>query len=780
MTIQQSRLHELAEVFSVNADDRIILDNPAWSDAQHIQQQNFLSGLAGNTVIGTVAQNLILSAPVDLNLQTTSGNINLTAAGTINLLSTVAVSEIQGPTTILGQVIIDHGPSGQAAVWGDANELIIEDDNDVGITLKSPANRYGTIAFADPGATNAGYIRYFHNLNHLEIRVAGAGSWFFNSDQSLSNQTAAWSIESVDALHLSPTGDLWLNPTGGASQVIVWKNVDLQNFRLRNPDSGATASRPGVPTLGERYWDTDLAEAVWYDGAEWTNNNRSSNVRLAAALSPGATSATLDRIPEWVISNLVWVVLDIGTVDAEVRKVTVSGSTISWTGGLTYSHATLDEVRFISSPVLNVKWFGAIGDGIVDDALAIQRAFNQNLSGVVARATRYYFPFGTYRVNTSLNLTNAQDFYIQGDSWENTKIVGHCTGRAVFDLLGSRFFVFQDITVDGDDINTPACAFFGARTITGPNCSNFEFSRVNVTNSFAVAGWYFVSCENLRLDLCRAHQLSTPYVYKSYIANDDAVVSDYETIDAGPTGATVHRFRDCIFGTDGNTNNSGILLERGHGSIIDGCYITAYGTGNAAIRLEGQTNFIRIQNVTKEGTAETILHLAADADVRGLNFSDSGSSAKLITTSTGAWIRQGYISRLQSTAGGSLSVMDFDSVEDTHISNCWVNSTHTYTVADDFLRNEVWLPSGVSVIPTPGNLNAYNVYRVQGGSNRGQYMGPAYVLDMNNNELRNPDSGTTGTRPSAPTTGQTFYDTNLAQPIWWSGAAWVDADGNTV
>lgn len=38
-------------------------------------------------------------------------------------------------------------------------------------------------------------------------------------------------------------------------------------------------------------------------------------------------------------------------------------------------------------------------------------------------------------------------------------------------------------------------------------------------------------------------------------------------------------------------------------------------------------------------------------------------------------------------------------------------------------------------------------------------------------------AGTTPNRPSSPRTGEAFFDTSLALPIWWNGSAWVNASG---
>jgi hypothetical protein len=42
------------------------------------------------------------------------------------------------------------------------------------------------------------------------------------------------------------------------------------------------------------------------------------------------------------------------------------------------------------------------------------------------------------------------------------------------------------------------------------------------------------------------------------------------------------------------------------------------------------------------------------------------------------------------------------------------------------------------------------------------------------------ENGATSNRPSSPITGQRYFDTDLGQPIWYDGANWVDAQGNSV
>jgi hypothetical protein len=41
-------------------------------------------------------------------------------------------------------------------------------------------------------------------------------------------------------------------------------------------------------------------------------------------------------------------------------------------------------------------------------------------------------------------------------------------------------------------------------------------------------------------------------------------------------------------------------------------------------------------------------------------------------------------------------------------------------------------------------------------------------------------TGATGSRPASLAAGQTYFDTSLGIPIWWSGAAWVNSVGASV
>lgn len=72
--------------------------------------------------------------------------------------------------------------------------------------------------------------------------------------------------------------------------------------------------------------------------------------------------------------------------------------------------------------------YGAVGDGIVDDASSIQAAINAAVS--VGNGT-VYFPKGTYQVGTALTLTEVKGINFLGDGQDNTKIRATGSNAAV-------------------------------------------------------------------------------------------------------------------------------------------------------------------------------------------------------------------------------------------------------------------------------------------------------------------------------------------------------------
>lgn len=81
---------------------------------------------------------------------------------------------------VTGYVTVSCGDSGVSTIQTDADELILENNLDVGLTLACPIDREGWIRFDDPGGS-AGSISYNHTNDYLNFMVNGSSQFRIDS-----------------------------------------------------------------------------------------------------------------------------------------------------------------------------------------------------------------------------------------------------------------------------------------------------------------------------------------------------------------------------------------------------------------------------------------------------------------------------------------------------------------------------------------------------------------------------------------------------------------------
>ena len=79
--------------------------------------------------------------------------------------------------------------------------------------------------------------------------------------------------------------------------------------------------------------------------------------------------------------------------------------------------------------LMSVRSFGAVGDGVHDDAIAIQRALNATTAG-----RTLWFPAGTYRVDSPLQLAGARR--LLGEGRQSVKLIAGKRSPAILVLPG--------------------------------------------------------------------------------------------------------------------------------------------------------------------------------------------------------------------------------------------------------------------------------------------------------------------------------------------------------
>ena len=78
--------------------------------------------------------------------------------------------------------------------------------------------------------------------------------------------------------------------------------------------------------------------------------------------------------------------------------------------------AMLDALDKAENPLVSVKEFGAVGNGVADDTVAIQAALNEGAWKTI------FFPVGSYKITSTLTVPNAQNIRLLGGGRHNTII----------------------------------------------------------------------------------------------------------------------------------------------------------------------------------------------------------------------------------------------------------------------------------------------------------------------------------------------------------------------
>lgn len=197
-----------------------------------------------------------------------------------------------------------------------------------------------------------------------------------------------------------------------------------------------------------------------------------------------------------------------------------------------------DEVEAFG--IRNVKAFGARGDGLTDDTVAIQTAINDVLASTSGGVV--YFPSGTYIV-CSLDLSNGvvasptHSITLLGAGRFASVLKGTCNGKILIDCLGRSYFNIQDMRLTTDGTAVYQTALLLARMTGGaPECRCNAFTRVRIDGDYSIASVVAIASEIDNWDECE-------------FLNDDAT-NNY-----------------CCFFTSINNSIAGVSSD--HGTVLE-------------------------------------------------------------------------------------------------------------------------------------------------------------------------------------------------------------------
>jgi len=212
-------------------------------------------------------------------------------------------------------------------------------------------------------------------------------------------------------------------------------------------------------------------------------------------------------------------------------------------------------IRIFRGPV-NLKWFGADGDGVNDTSAAVQAWVNASYP----EAKGGYAPAGGYVCATSIDLTSAGTLRIYGEG-NRSQFIGTCTGQPVFTLTGAVDIRMQDLRITGSQAHPPSCAILASRGAGSGSAGTHRFLDVETGGYFAAAGYLGLASESNSHISCRYQNNANGGWAAAVLGkNDLAVTTPYGAfpgVFAG--GNTDHAFTNCKFEGNGTGGTFGAV-----------------------------------------------------------------------------------------------------------------------------------------------------------------------------------------------------------------------------
>ncbi len=359
---------------------------------------------------------------------------------------------------------------------------------------------------------------------------------------------------------------------------LTTENVDGLNRTLKFPTTDPSSSFSDMPNSIDR-----ASKSLTFDSSgkptasEAVPTGSVTFSEIGTQIAEAATAATERGI------------LELDTTD-NVEFAEITGTTGTFTDIVT------------KGPVLNVKAFGATGDGSTDDSTAIQAAIDAaSITGTTSSTV--YFPAGTYLIKTVLSYPAARtELKLLGENRDNVTIKIDGTGAsysgtsnvilsvALGTALLTNSAVTPTVAVGADELTVTSVAGLavGDLILFKPtDIPTDGTGEIRVIRKLGAASVFF-DTPMVRdfadgANSCEINIYSQRELHIEGIAFDTAVyASGHGGIDTnGLTNTTV---KDCSFITGGQ---QGIYAKSSHTVRIDNCVFRDFNKKTAGWSPEG-------------------------------------------------------------------------------------------------------------------------------------------------------------------------------------------------
>lgn len=283
-----------------------------------------------------------------------------------------------------------------------------------------------------------------------------------------------------------------------------------------------------------------------------------------------------------------------------------------------------------------VEWispydFGCVGDGVADDGPGLNLMLNyarERINAAAGGNTIVHMDLGskTYKTTVSLNFTKMA----AGWSIAAGTIVGHCTGKAIVDAIGTRDGGLRNLMIIGDKVNRPSC---GIQTCRGLDpaygfCDGFSYFDVRIRGYFSKYAIYAYGQEGTVYLHCKFwnsdHTAGVAFHsgYDTY-----TVTSDYTAPSVGAVSYINDKYINCdwmhlpLGGFSGITgiskSTSAVFTVPGHEFVIGDVVVMNY--------INGMTQMNNLKATITAVTANTVT-----TNINSTAFSTYVSSGSMI------------------------------------------------------------------------------------------------------------------------------------------------------
>ena len=409
----------------------------------------------------------------------------------------------------------------------------------------------------------------------------------------------------------------------------------------------------------------------------------------------------------------------------------------------------------IEGAPVNVKDFGAVGDGVTDDTAAINSAIEaQKTNGGAV-----YVPAGTYKIASTITLRR------------NVPFIGDGSTSVTFEYSGSSFAM---------QVGDAAFRQTSDGTRQGWTLKGFKLTGT----SSASAGLFLCNCHGDHFEDIVVNGFTQTGAEGFLATGTPSVVG--ESSPSSVVGLFYCTFRDCY----SFNNHVGIIFTgvTGEGTANSNLWIGGAIRQNIGANVEfaAESNSNVVRAASLETTGETDTGVVWQANTLGNTVADCRFEGTYITA---PWdIKSGAVSAvlMANYYGGYYAKADISNaafldngtgtlylehraltlnktafkIDKLYVDEIIPEASTDITVksGQDFIFS---LPSGQNALVI-GDTFGYDGVRIPAAV-------PFYV-----------PAASTGSRPTAGLVGAHYFDTTLGKPIWWNGSSWRDATGAAV